>query len=102
VPARARLGVGTRHRCCSDHQQEECDVLEAGILVLWRPARGWIAGLLTAPAAGDETRRRLSWKLDAGRNKVRREAQRAVEQTAARLEHGIEAGKQRMEQALSS
>ena len=71
-------------------------VLLAGV------AGGWVAGLLTAPAAGDETRRRLSWKLDAGKNKVRREAQRAVEQTAARLEHGIEAGKQRMEQALSS
>ena len=64
-------------------------------------AGGWVAGLLTAPASGDETRRRLSWRLSEGKSKVRREAQRAVEQTAARLEHGIEAGKQKMEKALS-
>lgn len=64
-------------------------------------AGGWVAGLLTAPASGDETRRRLSWRLSEGRSKVRREARRAVEQTAARLEHGIEAGKQKMEKALS-
>lgn len=64
-------------------------------------AGGWVAGLLTAPASGDETRRRLSWRLDEGKNKVRREAQRAVEQAAARLEHGIEAGKQKVEQALA-
>jgi len=64
-------------------------------------AGGWIAGLLTAPASGDETRRRLSFKLDEGRDKVRREAQRVVQQTATRLEHGIEAGKQKVEQALS-
>jgi gas vesicle protein len=72
-----------------------------GVLVVG-VAGGWVAGLLTAPASGDETRRRLSWRLDDGKNKMRREAQRVVEQTASRLEHGIEAGKQKIEQALSS
>jgi predicted Zn-dependent peptidase len=72
-----------------------------GVLVVG-VAGGWVAGMLTAPASGDETRRRLSWKLDDGKNKMRREAQRVVDQTASRLEHGIEAGKQKIEQALSS
>jgi gas vesicle protein len=73
-----------------------CGVLLVGV------AGGWVAGLLTAPASGDETRRRLSSRLDEGKEKMRRQAQRVVDQTASRLEHGIEAGKQRVEQALSS
>jgi gas vesicle protein len=72
-----------------------------GVLVVG-VAGGWVAGLLTAPASGDETRRRLSFKLGEGKDRVRREAQRVVEQTATRLEHGIESGKQKIEQALSS
>jgi gas vesicle protein len=64
-------------------------------------AGGWVAGLLTAPASGEETRRRLSWRLDEGKNRVRREAQRVVDQTATRLEHGLEAGKHKIGQALS-
>jgi gas vesicle protein len=71
-----------------------------GVLVVG-VAGGWIAGLLTAPASGDETRRRLYWRLDEGRNKARREAQRVVEQAATRMERGIEAGKEKLEQALS-
>jgi gas vesicle protein len=73
----------------------------AGVL-LAGAAGGWIAGWLTAPASGSELRRRLSFKLDEGTGRVRREAQRVVEQTAARIERGIEAGKQKVEQALSS
>jgi hypothetical protein len=71
-----------------------------GVLVVG-VAGGWIAGLLTAPASGDETRRRLYWRLDEGRDRARREAQRVVEQTATRVERGIEAGKQKLEQSLS-
>lgn len=63
-------------------------------------AAGFVAGVLTAPASGAETRRRLSWRLDEGRSRLRRGSQRVVEETAARLEHGIEAGKHRIEQAL--
>jgi gas vesicle protein len=65
-------------------------------------ASGWAVGMLTAPAAGSETRRRLSGRFDDGKERLRREARRVVEQTASRLEHGIESGKQRVEQALSS
>jgi gas vesicle protein len=72
----------------------------AGVLVVG-VAGGWMAGLLTAPAAGEETRRRLSWRLNEGKSRMRREAQRVVERTAAGLEQGIEAGRQRVEQALS-
>jgi hypothetical protein len=72
----------------------------AGVLVVGM-AGGWIAGLLTAPASGEETRRRLSLKLDEGKSRVRREAQRVVERTAAGLEQGIAAGRQKVEQALS-
>jgi gas vesicle protein len=64
-------------------------------------AAGWVAGMLTAPAAGDETRRRLMGRLDEEKERLRREARKAVEQTAKRLEHGLESGKQKLEQALS-
>jgi len=77
------------------------DLSYLGVLLVG-VAGGWVAGLLTAPARGEETRRRLSWRLDDGRNRLRREGLRRVEQTATRLEHGIEAGKQRFQQALSS
>jgi gas vesicle protein len=61
---------------------------------------GFVAGMLTAPASGDETRRRLSWKLDEGKSRLRRTGQRVVDDTAARLEHGIESGRQKLDQVL--
>jgi gas vesicle protein len=72
-----------------------------GILLVGATA-GYLVGLLTAPVSGDETRRRLSWRLDEGKSKLRRSGQKVVEETATRLERGIESGKQKLEQALSS
>ena len=63
-------------------------------------ATGYVVGLLTAPMSGDETRRRLSWRLDEGKNRLRRTGQKVVEETATRLEHGIESGKHKLEQVL--
>jgi gas vesicle protein len=61
---------------------------------------GLAVGVLTAPASGEETRRRLLWRLGEGEGKLRRQGQRAVEEAAARLEHGIESGKQKLDQVL--
>jgi len=72
-----------------------------GALVLGVGA-GYVVGLLTAPAAGDETRRRLSWRFDDGRTRLRRAGQKVVDETAARLEQGIEGGKQTLDQMLHS
>jgi gas vesicle protein len=63
---------------------------------------GYLVGLLTAPASGEETRRRLSWRLDEGKGRLRRKGQRVLEETATRLEHGLEGGKQKLEQILQS
>jgi hypothetical protein len=61
---------------------------------------GYVVGLLTAPAAGDETRRRLAWRLNDEKNRLRRTGQRVVDDTATRLEHGIESGKHKIDQIL--
>ncbi len=71
-----------------------------GVLVIGATA-GYVVGLLTAPVSGDETRRRLSWRLDEGKSRLRRTGQKVVEEAATRLEHGIESGKQRFEKAVS-
>jgi gas vesicle protein len=73
--------------------------LGAGVL---GGAAGYIVGMLTAPAAGEETRRRLSWKLDDGKTRLRRTGQKVVDEAATRLEHGIESGKQKLDEMLQS
>lgn len=61
---------------------------------------GVVVGLLTAPSSGEETRRRLSCRIDEGQRSLRRKGQRVVDETAARLEHGIESGRQKLDHAL--
>lgn len=70
--------------------------------VLVGAAAGLVVGLLTAPASGQETRRRMARRLEDERDDLRRRSQHLVQEAATRLEHGIETGKERIEKALSS
>jgi len=70
-----------------------------GVLMLGATT-GFVAGLLMAPASGEESRRRFSWRLDEGKSRLRQTGRRVVDDTATRLEHGIESGKQKLDQVL--
>ena len=61
---------------------------------------GVVVGLLAAPTSGQETRRRLSWKLDEGKSRLKHRGQQVVDETAARIEHGIESGRHKLDQML--
>jgi gas vesicle protein len=63
-------------------------------------AVGAVAGLLLAPGSGQETRRRIVQKYEDERRGLMQKGQRVVEETAQRLEHGIEDGKRRLTEAL--
>ena len=70
--------------------------------VLVGAAAGFAVGVLTAPASGQETRRRMARRLEDEKEDLRRRSQHLVQEAATRLEHGIESGKERIEKALSS
>ncbi len=72
-------------------------------------AAGLTVGLLAAPSSGQETRRRIGWRLDEGKRSLRRGGQRILEQTASRLgrdldaaKHKLDHAKHKMEHALTS
>lgn len=61
---------------------------------------GALAGLLLAPNSGQETRRKLAQRYEDEKSELLRKGQRAVEETAQRLEEGIEGGKRKLTEAL--
>lgn len=63
-------------------------------------AVGGLAGLLLAPASGAETRRKMEERYDDEKSELMRKSQRVVEETAQRLEKGIEGGKRKLTEAL--
>lgn len=63
-------------------------------------AVGGLAGLLLAPKSGQETRRKIAQRYEDEKSELLRKGQRAVEETAQRLEDGIESGKRKLAGAL--
>jgi gas vesicle protein len=69
-----------------------------GLMVLGGGA-GYIAGILSAPASGRETRRRLGRRLEDRKAVLVRKGQRTVKGAARRMQRGIEAGRRRLRSA---
>jgi gas vesicle protein len=63
-------------------------------------AAGYMAGLLSAPASGQETRRRLGRTLEDGRHMVVRRGQRAVNRAMDHVQSGIEQGRKKLNHTL--
>jgi gas vesicle protein len=63
---------------------------------------GGLGALLLAPDSGPETRKRIARRFEDEKREAMRKGQRMVEETAERLEHGIEDGKRRLSAALRS
>jgi len=72
-----------------------------GALVLGGTA-GFLAGWLTAPASGRKTRRRLGRRLEDGRADVVRRGQHAFNRAVDEVEHGIEAGRRRLNRRFAA
>jgi len=70
-----------------------------GVLVLGGAA-GYIAGLLSAPASGRETRRRIGQRVEDEREEVMRRGRRAVDGAADRLGRSIHAGRRKLKRRL--
>lgn len=63
-------------------------------------AAGYMAGLLSAPASGQETRRRLGRRIVDGREVTLRRSQQAVNRAMDRVQSGIEQGRRRLNHTL--
>jgi gas vesicle protein len=56
-------------------------------------AAGFVAGWLSAPASGRETRRRIGRRIDDERREALRLSQRAINHAFDRMERGLESGR---------
>jgi gas vesicle protein len=65
-------------------------------------AAGYVAGLLSAPASGQETRRRLGRRLEDGRDEVVRRGQRALHGAMDRVQDGIDRGRKRLNRTFAA
>ena len=63
---------------------------------------GGLGAMLLAPDSGPEMRRKIARRYEDEKREMMRKGQRMVEETAERLEHGIEDGKRRLSEALRS
>ena len=72
-----------------------------GALVLGGAA-GFVAGMLSAPASGRETRRRLGQRLEGERDEVVRKGQRVLNHAVDRVEKGIDSGRRRLNRRLTA
>ncbi len=73
----------------------------AGAFVLGGAA-GYLIGLLTAPASGEQTRRDVAARIRAGSRQALRSGQQAVDRLGAGLEQQIEAGRRKVSSILAS
>ncbi len=64
-------------------------------------AAGYAVGLLTAPAAGERTRREIASGLRDRRIRLLRSGRRAVDKAAESFEDGVRRGRQRLSHALA-
>lgn len=72
-----------------------------GALVLGGAA-GFVVGMLSAPASGRETRRRIGQRLEDERDEAVRRGQRALNHATDRVEKGIESSRRRLLRRLSA
>jgi gas vesicle protein len=61
---------------------------------------GFIAGVLIAPASGEETRRRWRRRIEDEAEDLRRKGRRLVEDATERIEDGIEEGRKGVQKAI--
>jgi len=72
-----------------------------GVLILGGAA-GFVAGWLTAPASGHETRRMWGRRFDDERQEVMRRGQRAFNRAVDRVENGIESSRRSVNRHLDT
>jgi gas vesicle protein len=65
-------------------------------------ATGYVAGLLSAPASGQETRRRLGRRLEDGRDEVVRRGQRVLHGAIDRVQGGIDEGRKKLNRTFAA
>jgi gas vesicle protein len=65
-------------------------------LLMVGSAAGYMAGLLSAPTSGRETRRRLGQRLEDEKDVLVRKGQRTVDGAVDRVQKGIESGRRRL------
>jgi gas vesicle protein len=65
-------------------------------------AAGYMAGLLSAPASGRETRRRLGHRLDEEKQALVRRGQRTVDGAVDRMHRGIESGRRKLNRRFAA
>jgi gas vesicle protein len=72
-----------------------------GVLLLGGAA-GFVAGWLSAPASGRETRRRIGRRLDDERHDALRRGQRVINRTLDRVEQGLESSRRRLNRTFAA
>jgi gas vesicle protein len=65
-------------------------------------AAGYMAGLLSAPSSGRETRRRIGRRLDDERDVLVRKGQRTVNGAVHRVQRGIESSRRKLNRRFAA
>jgi gas vesicle protein len=76
------------------------ETLGAVVMVAAGSAAGFLAGLLVAPSSGQETRRRLSRRLEDERDEIVRRGRKATRQVGDKIEENLEHGRRVVSEAV--